>query len=194
MSLGQRLNTLEAILQRLLAKIDQELLNLLGSGSTKIVGDAGYEAFWDKLAGFDEQLARVNHELGTIKATIDWRAQLAKSYPRELRYRANQSVKDVGNREQQVYQLAVLVEERLRELYFAGQKPTLNDLVRRIDKLSKETGKDFEHAKTEIQKNSAHFQTLTSPTPVVTNVPLSFIVALITLYVASRKNRRTQTE
>lgn len=193
MSLGQRLNTLEAILQRLFEKIEQEHLTLMGAGTTKMKGDPGYEAFQEKLEGFGEELARLTRELSTVKATIDWRAQLAKSYPRELRYRANQSVKELRNREQQVYQLAFLVEKRLRELHFAGNTPTIGDIVRLLNKLSRELEKFAAHLKTEIQKNGCHFETLTSSMPVVPNVPLSFIVALIALYIASWRKRESQT-
>jgi hypothetical protein len=197
MGMGQRLNVLEAILDRLWVKISQSSFDLMAKGSAPKPTDAKYHDFWREVSGYLAQLSVVMRELDSYEHLLDHRARIARSCPRELRFRANQSVRDLGDRRQQVYEKAVRVEAALRDLYFRGQTPTTNDIIKAIEKLSKEieAAADVKTMIEQLQQHRPQFDVLTQQRPTVQNVPFSFVIMLIVLYIRSRsKPKSTDTD
>ncbi len=194
MTTGQKLNDLEVILDRMLAKVAQKSLDLLAKGGTPKVSDVKYHDFWNDLAKFNDRLALIVRDLDTIAHNLDFRSEIAKRLPREFRYRANQSVRDLRDRHQQVYQKAAQVEDFLRDLYFGGQKPTQSDVVKAIEKLTKEADSALDKlaAKTAakvVQEHGPSLDGLTNPNPVLHGVPIAMLITLIYTYIRNRSKR-----
>jgi hypothetical protein len=194
MTTGQKLNDLEYILDRLLDKVAQKSLDLMAKGGMPKVDDTKYHDFWNDVAKFQGRLVLIMRELDTIAHNLDFRSQIAKRLPREFRYRANQSIRDLRNRQQQVYEKAARVEEILRDLYFGGQKPTRADIIKAIEKLAKEgdSALDKLAAKTAakvVQEHGPSIDGLTQPNPVMHGVPIVMLITLIYTYIRNRSKR-----
>ncbi|HET8728062.1 MAG TPA: hypothetical protein VFO41_11160 [Alphaproteobacteria bacterium] len=191
---GQRLAFLEATLDQLLARVRQERLNLMAKGGTPQVKDVKYDEFWEKLALFGRQLVLATRQLQSAGNFLGLRGNLAKNLPPAARYRERQSIASSQDRLQQVYEKAELVEAELRELYFRGQKPTIGDMVKAIDSVSKEISRTLSHdqmiaVKQQIQHNWSQFETLKPGVFPGGAVPLSFIVTLIVIYIHGRRKK-----
>lgn len=188
------MNRLEALLDRLLVDISQQSIELSVKGSSPKPTDAKYHDFYAKLEGYEKKLGGVVHQLGTIESQLDFRTKRAWMVPRTERYRVHQSIRSHGDHAQQVYQKAARVERSLRELFGQAGTPTTSDIIKGADKLLKELEKtlsqqEHEAVVTQLAKGQPHFEALQRDQPVVTNVPIGFLVSLIIVWIAARKNK-----
>lgn len=199
MSTGRTLNNLEAILDRLLARISHASLTLQAKGGMPKPTDMSYHDFWDSIAGYRTELARIVRDLRSISSNLDFRSQVARRLPREFRYSANQSVRSHENRLRQVYEKAVRVEEALRDFNAQAQTPTTGDIMKGVDKLAKELQKtlsqqDYEAITQELAQGRPQLETLSRDSPVVHGTPLQLIVTLIVIWIGMRASRRNSDD
>ncbi len=197
MSTGRTLNILEAILDRMLDQMAQSSRGLQAKGSTPKLTDAGYGPLWDTIYGYQNQLAGIVRQLRTIEHNLDFRSRLARRVPRDMRYRANQSVRSHTSHLQQVYEKAVRVEEALRDYITQSQTPTTGDIMKGIDKLAKELQKtldqtDYKAITEQLAQGRPQLDTIARDAPVVTGVPLSLIVSLIVLWIGVRNKNKNK--
>jgi len=192
MSTGRTLNNLEAILDRMLDRIAHSSLELQAKGGIPKPTDMTYHDFWDKIAGYQNQLAGIVRQLKSIDHNLDFRSRLARRLPRDMRYRANQSVRSHSSHLQRVYEKAVRVEDALRNYIIQSQTPTTGDIMKGIDKLAKELQKtldqsDYKAITEQLAEGRPQLDNIARDAPVVTGVPLSLIVSLIVLWIGVRK-------
>jgi hypothetical protein len=203
MSTGQQLNRLDRQLIQLQTRVRQERLKLLGSGGTPIAGDMKYHDFWKRIAGFGLQLKQMIPALRSVDNLLNLRARASWSLPRNdpkkvtpggsPRMREQQSIESHRMRLKEVYGRAVDVESLLRDLYFEGQAPTSKDLIKRLNKLSRQLEKTISDYDTQtiaqtIRNDGPSFE---SPQDGgMPGVPLSLLVTLIVMYIIERQKRR----
>ena len=138
MSFGQRLNTMEAVLDQLRVAIDQEKLKLIGKGTTPQVTDMLYHDFWRRVEAFQPRIEIIRRDLGSMGHAIDLRRQGLRSLPRERRYSAAQSIGDHQNHLGRVQGKALRLVKELDTLDNRGRTPTDADLIKNVMKLLKE--------------------------------------------------------
>lgn len=195
MTTGQTLNNLEVILDRLLDEISHASITLQVKGGIPKPTDMSYHDFWDKIAGYQHRLARIVRDLRTIEHNLDFRSRLARRMPREMRYRANQSVRSHRGHAQQVYEKAVRVEEALRDFIVQSQTPTTGDIMKGVDKLAKElqktlTQQDYQAITEQLAQGRPQLDTISRDSPVVHGSPLSLIVTLIVIWIGVRSKNK----
>ncbi len=187
MTTGQTLNNLEVILDRLLDEISHASISLQAKGSMPKPTDMTYHDFWDKIAGYQTRLARIVRDLKSIEHNLDFRSRIARRMPRDMRYRANQSVRSHRGHTQQVYEKAVRVEEALRDFIVQSQTPTTGDIMSGIDKLAKELQKTITE---QLSQGRPQLDNMARDTPILQGTPLTLIVTLIVVWIGARANRK----
>lgn len=199
MTTGQTLNNLEAILNRLLTEISHASVTLQAKGGIPKPTDMSYHDFWDKISGYQSQLARIVRDLKTIEHRLDFRSRIARKLPREFRYSANQSVKSHRGHTQQVYEKAARVEAALRDFIIQSQTPTTGDIMSGITKLSKELEKslsqqDYKTITEQLNEGRPQLDNIARDLPVMQGVPLTLLVTLIVVWIGNRSKRKNNDD
>ncbi|MDJ0946929.1 MAG: hypothetical protein QNJ30_26055 [Kiloniellales bacterium] len=138
MSLGQRLNTIETVLDQLRVAIDQEKLKLAAKGTTPQITDMLYHDFWRRVQAFRPRIESIRRELASMGHAIDLRRRGLWSLPRDRRYSAAQSIGDHQTHLKRVQDKALRVLRELNALDQRGRTPTDADLMKNVVKLFKE--------------------------------------------------------
>ena len=186
MTTGQTLNTLEAILDRMLLKISHSSLTLAAKGSTPKPTDMSYHDFWDKIAGYHRQLAPIIREIKTIEHSLDFRSRLARRLPRDMRYRASQSVRSHAGQNQRIYEKAIRVKDALHDYEVQSQTPTTHDVMSGTMKLGKEVlktleKKDFKAISEVAAEGRPQIEAMSRDNPVAHGMPLTLVLTLIVI-------------
>ncbi len=195
MTTGQTLNNLEVILDRLLDQISHASVTLTAKGGMPKPTDMAYHDFWDKIAGHQNQLARIVRDLKTIEHRLDFRSRVARKLPREFRYSANQSVRSHRGHSQQVYEKAAQVEAALRDFMVQSQTPTTGDIMSGITKLSKELQKtlsqqDYQTITEQLNEGRPQLDNIARDVPILQGTPLTLLVTLIVVWIGARAKRK----
>ena len=138
MSLGQRLNMIEAVLDQLRVAIDQERFKLIGKGTTPQITDMLYHDFWRRVQSFRPRIEIILRELNSMGHAIDLRRHGLRSLPRERRYAAAQSIGDHQAHLGRVQGKALRLLKQFHVLDSRGRTPTDADLIKNVMKLLKE--------------------------------------------------------
>ena len=199
MTTGQTLNNLEVILDRLLDQISHASVSLTAKGGIPKPTDMAYHDFWDKIAGYQGRLTQIVRDLRSIEHNLDFRSRIARRMPRDMRYRANQSVRSHRGHAQQVYEKAARVEEALRDFMVQSQTPTTGDLMSGIQKLSKElqktlTQQDYKTITQQLNEGRPQLDNIARDTPVLQGTPLTLLVTLIVVWIGARAKRKNSDD
>lgn len=195
MSTGRTLNTLEAVLDRMLDDIAQSSLTLMAKGSTPKPTDMNYYEFWKKVARYERQLKPLIRELKTIEHNLEFRSRLARRLPRDMRYRANQSVRSHASQQQRVYEKATRVRDALDDYEERAQTPTTADVMSGVMKLGKEAlksteKKEFKAISEVAAQGRPQIEAMSRDTPVAHGTPLTLVLTLIVLAIGKWHSRR----
>ena len=196
MTTGQTLNNLEGILNRLLNQISLASVTLTAKGGIPKPTDMAYHDFWDKIAGYQHQLARLVRDLRSIEHQLDFRSRIARRLPREFRYSANPSVQSHRGHAQQVYEKAARVEAALRDFMVQSQTPTTGDVMSGIMKLSKELQKtlsqqDYKTITQQLNEGRPQLDNIARDVPILQGTPLTLLVTLIVVWIGARAKRKS---
>ena len=138
MSTGRQLNMIEAVLDNIRVALDREILKLVASGTTPQVTDSGYHVFWQRIESYGPRIQQALTQLKSMGHAIDLRRQGLWNLPRERRFSGRQSVNDQDRHLGRVHKKALEALRRFEALHNRGRTPTDADLVKGLNRLSRE--------------------------------------------------------
>ena len=138
MSMGQRLNMIEAVLDNIRVALDQEILKLAAAATTPQITDSSYHVFWQRIESYGPRIEQALTQLKSLGHALDLRRQNLWNLSRERRFSGRQSVSDQDRHLGQVHKKALEVLRRFEALRNRGRTPTDADLVKGLNRLSKE--------------------------------------------------------
>jgi hypothetical protein len=200
MSTGSTLNRIEAQLEQLRASIRQAQLDLLGGGEMPAVDDPDYHDFWQRLAGFGEQLRMVvGRDLASIDSLLGVQAQASWKLPRldprrpqpggSPRFRERARIESHRRRHGEVYRKAIEIEAALRKLYHRGQTPTNKDVIEHLHELLTGLEEHMSEIDASALSRSVGVDGYTFEAPVAGGppaVPFSVVLTIIFAYILSK--------
>ena len=191
MSLGQRLNMIDAVLDQLRAAIEQEKLKLIGAGTTPQIGDMLYHDFWRRLRSFQPRLEVIRRELDSMGHAIDLRRQGLRSLPRDRRYSAAQSVGDHQHHLGRVQGKALRLLKELDALNNRGRTPSDADLIKNVMDLFKEADAFAKTLNTEVvaQHMKEAVSAPASPMPGASFTTLGILFSIMIVYLRRDRGR-----
>jgi hypothetical protein len=191
-----QLNGIRYVLEKLRVKIRQKHLDLMAKGTTPSVSDVKTPQFWDDLQKFADQLALMMRNLSSMAHSLEAQAEGARFAPLTYRYSAKQSVRDRQRNVQNVIDLAMEIAGDLQDLYGRGQKPTEADMVKGIEKIMKELGKQIDNAQLHAtvkhltSEPGLHGQAQSAPSlGGLTSLP---VLLMAIIFMIRRKSRQKQ--
>jgi hypothetical protein len=193
-----QLNGIRYVLEKLRVKVRQKHLDLMAKGTTPQVGDVKTPQFWANLQKFADQLALMMRNLGSMAQSLEAQAEGARFAPLAYRYSARQSVRDRQRNVQNVMDLALEIAGDLQDLYGRGQKPTEADMIKGIEKIMKELGKQIDSA--QLQATVKHltsepgFHGHAQSAPSLGGLASLPVLVMAIIFMIRRKSRERQKQ
>jgi hypothetical protein len=134
MSVGSRLNQLEAHLNGVIEKlvsVDEYLLRNPDSRSSTTAADiapARLALIRERIEPLGAQLLLVARELSSIGHLLDMKQRIAVKVPLQHRWQKRQSINDHGRHHQRIYQKLQEIQESLNSTFIRMTDPSKHDL------------------------------------------------------------------